>query len=683
MSKTLTREKESLLRAVDVVLQAAEPGQLRAVAYLRVSTEEQRKGYGISYTGKRVAKHITKKGWALVDIFADEGVKGTLDHTQRPGLRELLALARQVPRPFDVVCVYEERAIGRRDKAFWPWVWKLEDDYGIFTAVVKGDYDNTTDEGRSRMRKAADRAEDELVTLRDRTQGGVQEKAEEGGHPGGVPPYGYRIENRGVRGESRLVLDVGEGVEAFPTLHRAYELLVNRGKEPYEVEDLFNAEGHPGPSGRGWPRGSLRYVLTTQAVQESRRVFRNPKGRRTRLNADGTPRFGETVVIKLDPVFSPEQLVRLNVALARTARGSRAEAEAIHPLSEHLISECGAHRTGVSKTGRSQARVYRCTGTRAREGVKCDCAQIDAEAVENKVWSEVCRLLEDPVRLERMAEDWLGMIEGSEVNYETRLKELDEQIEEQEAIIDATSEAAARRAKRKGLDRNATQEAIARATRDLEANLESLESLRDETRAWQKEAEQARTRAQDLQRLAETARTRLHSMDADQQAEVIDLLGLKVTILGPVPRKTRLDDRISNWFRERDRAVPVLTDAAWEKVAPILLGRPGRKLSDPRALLEALLKKARTGCAWADLGHARAQHTYSRWAASGLWEELMEALAEDPGTPPADPITLPPLRIEGRIDPRLFVSDDKSPEADDVLRASRSGTFSFRMELAA
>lgn len=681
MGKTLTDEKQRVLLAIDAVRQVAEPGQLRAALYLRVSTEEQRKGYGVTYSGKRAVKHIAKKGWALVDVFVDDGVSGTLDHTQRPDLRALMALARQQPRPFDLVCVYEERAIGRRDKAFWPWVWKLEDDYGIFTAVVKGDYDNTSDEGRSRMRKAQDRAEDELNTLRDRTQGGAQEKAEEGGHPGGVPPYGYRIENRGVRGESRLVLDAGEGVEGFPTLHRAYDLLVNHGMEPYEVENRFNAEGHPGPSGRGWPRGSLRHVLTTRAVQESRRVFRDPKGPKTRLNADGTPRFGEAVIIELDPVFSAQQLARLNAALARTARGSRAADEAVHPLSEHLFSECGAHRTGASKTGRSQARVYRCTGSRG--AAKCGCAQVDAEAVEAKVWSEVCRLLEDPTRLKRMAEDWLGMAEGSEVNYETRIKELDEQIEEQEAIIDATSVAAARRAKRKGLDRGATQEAIARATRDLEANLESLEKLREEAFAWQKETEVARGRAHDLHRLAETARTRLHSMDARQKADVIDLLDLKVTILGEVPRKTRADDRISNWFRERERVVPTLTDAAWYAAAPLITNRPGRKASDPRALVEALLEKARTGCAWADLKYGRAQHTWSRWAASGLWDELMDALAEVPGVPPADPVTLPPLRIEGRVDPRLFVGDDKSPDEDDVFKASPPGTISFRMELAA
>ncbi|WP_176733169.1 hypothetical protein [Streptomyces agglomeratus] len=53
MTKTLTRAVESVQRAVD---------GLRAVDYLRVSTEEQTKGYGIAYTGKRTKAHIAKKG---------------------------------------------------------------------------------------------------------------------------------------------------------------------------------------------------------------------------------------------------------------------------------------------------------------------------------------------------------------------------------------------------------------------------------------------------------------------------------------------------------------------------------------------------------------------------------------------------------------------------------------------
>lgn len=174
---------------------------LRAVDYLRVSTAKQAKGYGISYSSKETASYIRGKAWEHVGTFADEGVSGALESHQRPQLRVLMAAARAVPRTFDIVVVNEGRVIGRTGRAFWRWVWELQD-LGIFVAVVKRDYDNSTPDGESKMRKDADYAEDERDNIRERTQGGIQEKAEEGGYVGGNVPYGYRIVGRGRTGRA-------------------------------------------------------------------------------------------------------------------------------------------------------------------------------------------------------------------------------------------------------------------------------------------------------------------------------------------------------------------------------------------------------------------------------------------------------------------------------------------------
>jgi DNA invertase Pin-like site-specific DNA recombinase/transposase len=680
---------QTLISSIDVVARSGHGVDLlRAVDYLRVSTEEQAKGYGISYTGKRTKNHITKKGWEYVRTYADEGYSGSLDHNERPDLKNLMRDAQQIPRPFDVVVVPEERAIGRRDRAFWPWVWKLED-LGIFVAIVRGDYDNTTEAGRSRMRKEADRAEDERVTIRDRTQGGRQEKAELGGHDGGVAPYGYRIENQGKRGESRLVLDTGEGDEGYPTLRRAYTLIVEEGKSPAEAEDVFNAESVPGPTKDYWPRGSLRRILTGRAIQESKRVFRDPKGAKTKVGPDGNPIYGDTVVIDLDPVFTPDEIKLLNLALARTSRGPRTSDTVIHPLSKHVYGTCGNYFTGVSWDGETtqKDRVYRCTGRLAeKKGTDKECrtcAQIDAEALENRVWNETCKLLEDPERLQSMAEDWVEMVKSNGVDYAARITELGEQIEEKEFAIDATTTATATRAKRRGLDRQATQEAIKRATRELEEELAGLEDLQREAISWQAEMEKTVDTARDLQKLASIARTHLHTMDVRQKEDIVDLLNLKVTILGPVPRrKTRKDDLISNWFRDRERVVPTITDEVWAVAERIIHKPRGRRASNPRALLDAVFTKARTGCAWADLAYGNVASVFKRWYSNGTWEELMEALADFPGTPVADSVILPPLRIEGRVDPRLLLSEDYPTDQDDPFKASDYKISPFELESA-
>ncbi|MGV9903517.1 recombinase family protein [Streptomyces sp. NPDC003388] len=120
MTKTLTR-------AVDTALRATGTLTLRAVDYLRVSTEDQAKGYGIAYTGKKTARYIEKKGWAHLGTYADEGYSGSLEADDRPDLKRLMQAARKTPRPFDMVVVNEGRGIGRTGRAFWKWVWELED----------------------------------------------------------------------------------------------------------------------------------------------------------------------------------------------------------------------------------------------------------------------------------------------------------------------------------------------------------------------------------------------------------------------------------------------------------------------------------------------------------------------------------------------------------------------------
>ncbi|WP_409473595.1 transposase [Streptomyces sp. HC307] len=144
-------------------------------------------------------------------------------------------------------------------------------------------------------------------------------------------------------------------------------------------------------------------------------------------------------------------------------------------------------------------------------------------------------------------------------------------------------------------------------------------------------------------------------MGPDQQQKVLELLDVCVIVTGPVPRARKSDCSLTKWFRERNRPVPVLTEAGWAKVEPVLMAARQRQRQDllpDRDVLEAILHKARTGAPWPTTG---CQARYHRWVASGVWEKVMEILADAEGTrvPPAG--ALPPLRIEGWIDPRLLM----------------------------
>jgi putative transposase len=85
---------------------------------------------------------------------------------------------------------------------------------------------------------------------------------------------------------------------------------------------------------------------------------------------------------------------------------------------------------------------------------------------------------------------------------------------------------------------------------------------------------------------------------------------------------------------ERD----VLTDAQWDKIAPLLPGRVGSvgvSAKDNRLFLEGVLWIARTGAPWRDLpavfGFWGCVYVrYNRWCKSGIWTRLFEALADEP-----------------------------------------------------
>jgi putative transposase len=92
------------------------------------------------------------------------------------------------------------------------------------------------------------------------------------------------------------------------------------------------------------------------------------------------------------------------------------------------------------------------------------------------------------------------------------------------------------------------------------------------------------------------------------------------------------------------REVPLvrLTDEEWEKVRPLLEAhdppsRLGRKRANPRAVLEAIIYRQRSGCPWNCLPReypddSTVHRTYQRWKRLGIIDQLLDTFGERPAS---------------------------------------------------
>src|SRR6516164_3294399 len=82
----------------------------------------------------------------------------------------------------------------------------------------------------------------------------------------------------------------------------------------------------------------------------------------------------------------------------------------------------------------------------------------------------------------------------------------------------------------------------------------------------------------------------------------------------------------------------VLSDAAWERMAPLIIGRPDQKGStgrNNRMFVEGVLWIVRTGSPWRDLPEAFGDwysvfRRFRRWSTKGAWWWIVEAMYDAP-----------------------------------------------------
>ena len=161
---------------------------MRAVAYTRVSTEEQLEGWSIAAQRHEFERYCEQKGWQAAGIYNEEGISARSDSIgKRPQLRRLLEDCKR--RKFEVVVVHSldrwSRNLGVTLETF-----KQLADNGIAFASITENIDYSSPEGKLFIAMLGAFAQYFSDCLAKHTSKGMKERAMSGLQNGDIP-FGY------------------------------------------------------------------------------------------------------------------------------------------------------------------------------------------------------------------------------------------------------------------------------------------------------------------------------------------------------------------------------------------------------------------------------------------------------------------------------------------------------------
>src|SRR6516165_10857639 len=379
-----------------------------AAIYARVSSEQQREENTIaSQTASLIefAKNhelAVPKEW----VFEDEGYSGAT--LQRPGLERVRDLAAE--GQIQVVLAYSPDRLSRK----YAYQILLIEEFtrqGVEMLFVKSPPGNSA-EDQLLVQFQGMIAEYERAQILERSRRGKRHRA----HAGEVSvmsgaPYGYRYIRKTDEALAAYIVDEAEA----SVVRRVYEMYTVDGLSIAEITRKLNSEGIPPRKASRWERSVVWGILRNPAYRGvacfgktrlSARTQMRPQRRRgvtTPSHTAGHQRPREDwIEIPVPALVTEESFARAQELLHQNKIRSRRRT--IAPSVVQGIVGCAKCGYALSRTStQTSARkihYYKCIGSdswRKLGGPVCDNNQfIRQELLDQIVWAEVIRLLEEP-----------------------------------------------------------------------------------------------------------------------------------------------------------------------------------------------------------------------------------------------------------------------------------------------
>src|SRR6266550_1787070 len=381
-----------------------------AAIYARVSSEQQREANTISSQTASLIEFAqghdleVPKEW----VFEDDGYSGAT--LERPGLERVRDLAAE--GQIQAVLAYAPDRLSRKYAYQILLIEELARN-GVETLFIKAPQGSSA-EDQLLVQFQGMIAEYERAQILERSRRGKRHRAQSGevSVMSGAP-YGYRYVRKTDEAPAAYAVLEGEA----RVVERIYEMYTMEGLSIGEITRRINAEGIPTRKASArWERSTVWAVLRNSAyrgvacfgktrISARTRVMR-PQRRRGTTTPSSTaghqrPRE-EWIEIPVPALVTEESFARAQELLYQNKIRSRRRT-IVPSVVQGLVScaKCGyaLSRTSTQTTAR-KIHYYKCIGSdswRKLGGPVCDNGRfIRQELLDQIVWTEVIRLLEEP-----------------------------------------------------------------------------------------------------------------------------------------------------------------------------------------------------------------------------------------------------------------------------------------------
>jgi site-specific DNA recombinase len=399
-----------------------------AAIYARVSSEQQREENTIASQTASLIEFAKSHDLEVPEewVFEDKGYSGAT--LERPGLERVRDLAAE--GHIQVVLAYAPDRLSRK-YAYQILLIEELARHGVETLFVRAPQGDSA-EDQLLVQFQGMIAEYERAQILERSRRGKRHRA----HSGEISvlsgaPYGYRyIRKTDEAPAAYTVYEAEAGV-----VRRIYEMYTLQGLSIGEITRRLNAEGIPTRKvSARWERSTVWAVLRNPAYRgvacfgktraSARTRVMRPQRRRgvtapTMTEGHERPRE-EWIEIPVPALVSEESFARAQELLQENKIRSRRRT--IEPsVVQGLVScqKCGyAFARTSTRTSARKIHYYKCIGSdswRKLGGPVCDNRRlVRQDLLDQIVWAEVIRLLEDPTLIQQELDRRLAAARSSD-----------------------------------------------------------------------------------------------------------------------------------------------------------------------------------------------------------------------------------------------------------------------------